>query len=363
MNIVFIITDITTMGGIERTTLLLAEELVKRNYQVENWSCFKKNERPYFNCDNITIKYITQLSYELNDKQSNRLFLIPQLISLLFSIRKLLKYSSRDSLFICQCFLPTLVMWLNGFIKNVIVCEHFKYELYTPFICKFRNWIYKKTKQVVTLTREDEVKYKKYMNRVSVIPNMSPFNVGDMANIKKKRIITVGRLSFQKGYDLLLQSVHDLFDEFSDWSLDIYGDGELLNTLLNQRDNLGLQHNVHFNGYSNNIKKEMLESSIFVMSSRFEGLPMVLLEAMSCGLPIVSFDCPEGPKTLLSDDVGLLIEAENINLLNSALRNMMSSYDLRLKYQNKVKERALLYTADNVVNKWKELFYYLGLEK
>ena len=104
----------------------------------------------------------------------------------------------------------------------------------------------------------------------------------------------------------------------------------------------------------------MLQSSIFVLSSRHEGLPLVLLEAMSCALPIVSFKCSEGPADLLKDNVGYLVEAENVAALRNALKTMMENQLLRESYADKEKIAIKKYSVDSILKIWIDLFCELG---
>ena len=187
----------------------------------------------------------------------------------------------------------------------------------------------KQLDKFIVLTEEDKASWTELSN-VEVIPDPLAFDVAEVSPLKAKRVIAVGRYVYQKGFDLLLQAWAKIEKQFPDWELAIYGMGD-----RSPYDNLAKQLGVdmnrcHLNGSTQNIRKEYLESSLFVFSSRFEGFGMVLIEAMACGLPVVSFDCPCGPKDIVShDEDGLLVPSGDIDKLANAMSQLMDSYELR----------------------------------
>ena len=151
------------------------------------------------------------------------------------------------------------------------------------------------------------------------------------------------RLSDQKGYDLLLEAVKNLWEEYPDWHLDILGEGEMSDYLSEKIRVYHLEKNVCLKGYTGDVVTEYLSSSIYVMSSRYEGFPMALLEAISCGLPVVSVDCPEGPA--------------DIEQLRAGLLSLMGSYDKRKEYAEKGRSFVLQnYNSEVIYEKWNALF-------
>lgn len=357
MKLTFVITDITSRGGTERTTAVLSRVFREKGHDVSILSLYKSRNELSFDIDfQVKINYIYPHAYILS---KGLLYRLRMLFNGLLALRKYLLNSNSSELYICQCFLPAFFIYLLGFANKSIVCDHFKYELYQQPLRFFRNYIYSKFKYVVTLTESDAVKYRKVLKRIAVIPNISPFPIGNKADLTSKRIIAVGRLHPQKGFDLLLKAVEDLFIQYPDWSLDIYGEGDDNLKLSQEVNDLELQNFVHFKGYVNNVREEMLKSSIYVLSSRYEGLPMVLLEAMSCGLAIVSFKCPEGPEDMLAPNAGYLVEAENTVELRNALSEVMSDHSLREKLAINAQRKILAYSTDNVYALWCNLFHLL----
>ena len=363
MNIVFVITDLTTLGGVERTTLLLANELIEKGYKIQIVSLFKRNDFVKFPLGQISdIQYVINRGYLLKEDSSNRFFSIISLFAVLLRFKKTFKKIDPSSIYVAQCFLPAAFLWLFGKSKQTIVCEHFKYELYNKVICMFRDRIYSKLLQVITLTQEDCKKYLKVLSNVRVIPNMSPYSVSKVSDMTNQRIVSVGRLTFQKGYDFLIKAISECKNEIKGWSIHVFGEGELYDDLISMAENNQVNDILHFEGYSSNIENELLNSSIFVLSSRFEGLPMVLLEAMSKGLAIISFDCPEGPRALLHDGAGLLVEKENPSELAAAIVKLTKSCALRTDYSEKAQLAINKFSAENVILLWSNLFKDLNLE-
>lgn len=170
------------------------------------------------------------------------------------------------------------------------------------------------------------------------------------------RIIAIGRLIRLKGFDLLLSAFAEAAEEFPEWQLDIFGQGPLREELEKQRDQLGLENRVHFRGITTDIDAELERSDIFVLASRIEGFPNVLLEAMAAGVAVIAADCRFGPGEIIDDgNNGLLVPAENIPALTQALKRLMSDAGLRGKLGNAARVVQERYAEEKIVNRWKNL--------
>lgn len=170
------------------------------------------------------------------------------------------------------------------------------------------------------------------------------------------RIIAIGRLIRLKGYDLLLSAFAEAAEEFPEWQMDIFGQGPLREELEKQRDQLGLENRVHFRGITTDIDAELERSDIFVLASRIEGFPNVLLEAMAAGVAVIAADCRFGPGEIIDDgNNGLLVPAENIPALTQALKRLMSDAGLRRKLGNAARVVQERYAEEKIVNRWKNL--------
>lgn len=161
---------------------------------------------------------------------------------------------------------------------------------------------------VVTLTQADAKAWSKAPH-VRVIPNFTKFIVPQSSSCEVHRVIAIGRLTYQKGFDRLIDAWTIVNRRHPDWKLDIFGEGIRREALNKQIRNNGLEKSVTIHPFTKNIAQEYLNSSIFALSSNYEGFVLVLLEAMGCGLPCVAFDCPNGPaETIRNGEDGFLVE-------------------------------------------------------
>jgi glycosyltransferase involved in cell wall biosynthesis len=174
-------------------------------------------------------------------------------------------------------------------------------------------------------------------------------------------LIAMGRLVPQKGFDLLLQSFADLAPRHQDWDLKILGAGPMLDALKAQSKSLDLEDRVQFAGAVADPFSVLRGADLFVFSSRFEGFGMALAEAMACGLPAVSFDCPEGPAAIIRDGVdGLLIPPENVNALTAALDRLMGDLQERRRLAARAPEVLERFSLSRILALWADLFELLA---
>ena len=221
-----------------------------------------------------------------------------------------------------------------------------------------RNLVYnlKQLDKFVVLTEEDRNNWVE-LDNIEVIPDPLTFSPSSYSPLTERRVIAVGRYVYQKGFDLLIQSWSIVEKECPDWSLTIIGQGNrleyesLMDELHVDRSRCKLM------GPTDTIQDEYMKSSLLVMSSRFEGFGMVLVEAMSCGLPVVSFDCPCGPKDIIQDHVdGLLVEKGNVEKLAESIIWMIQHPEQRKAMADKAVENVQRFGIDQIAEKWKSLF-------
>jgi glycosyltransferase involved in cell wall biosynthesis len=181
-------------------------------------------------------------------------------------------------------------------------------------------------------------------------------DMGDVhADLDAKTVLTAGRLSRQKAYDRLIKAWEQLAPAHPDWRLRICGEGPkraMLERMIAER---ALEGSISLEKPAKNMGKAMSKASIFVLSSRFEGLPLVLLEAMSVGMGVVSFDCPTGPRDVIEDRVNGLLVRRRIALLAEALSEMMDDEELRRHCSAGAVETARRYRMEVIGPRWEEL--------
>lgn len=219
------------------------------------------------------------------------------------------------------------------------------------------NVIIPKYDQFVVLTEEDKRDWEKKVPSVKCIPNTLPFESDEQAVLKNKSVIAVGRLDAQKGFDRLIALWKKIQPYYPDWVLNIYGQGKDELKLKGQITSLGLNEAVRIHRPCQNIKEEYLKSSIFVMTSAYEGLPMTLLEATGLGLPSVCYDFKCGPADVIMDgENGFLIKDGDSDAFIEALEKLMEDISLRREMGNNAKRLSRRYSQEVIMQKWIELF-------
>jgi glycosyltransferase involved in cell wall biosynthesis len=238
--------------------------------------------------------------------------------------------------------LPFAVKFYNA---KSIATEHIARKS-LPFTSKFLQRLsYPFLDCVVVLSQSAKNEYPFSKNLV-VIPNSLPFDSIEQSELNHKTILTVGRLSYEKGIDRLLEVASLLNGKCDDWSIKIFGNGDIEDELREEVVKKGLSNFVFIHNAVINIQKEYLESAIYLMTSRFEAFPMVLLEAKSCGLPVIAYDCPEGPREIVNDGVdGFLIENGNVKDMAKKVLTLINDIDLR---------KTMGLNARNSLSKYKE---------
>jgi glycosyltransferase involved in cell wall biosynthesis len=190
-----------------------------------------------------------------------------------------------------------------------------------------------------------------------VIPNPLSFYPESQSALTNKTVIAVGKHTHQKGFDRLLQSWAVILQTQPDWMLEIYGKFDAQHRLQHLAKQLKIENSVRFFEPDPAIASRFLAASVFAFSSRFEGFGMVLIEAMACGVPCVSYDCPCGPHDIIrSGEDGFLVPNHDENLFTQQLLQLIENPELRRKMGIQAKQNVQRYLPEVVVKKWDELF-------
>ena len=214
----------------------------------------------------------------------------------------------------------------------------------------------RKFDRFVVLTEEDSKMWGEMPN-IRVIPNAANFIAQKYSDCSEKRVIAVGRLDYQKSFDRLILVWDKVHEKMPDWRLDIFGQGEWKAMLQGMIDERGLQDCVRLNGPTKDIGKEYAESSMLVMSSHYEGFPMVMIEAMACGLPAVCFDFKCGPRDIIDEgENGLIVRDGDVEGLAEAIVKLMEDEELRKRMGENAKKVVETYSEERVMGLWEELY-------
>jgi glycosyltransferase involved in cell wall biosynthesis len=209
--------------------------------------------------------------------------------------------------------------------------------------------------QFIVLTNDNIKEWP--MSNVAVISNPLSFYPNESSSLTHKKVIAVGKHSLQKGYDRLLQSWQLVQQDYPDWHLEIYGKIDSSHQLEELSKSLQVADTVTFFPPVADIQAKYLESSVFVLSSRFEGFGMVLIEAMACGVPCVTFDCPYGPADIVANQKdGLVVKNNDIQGFANAIKQMLESQELRASMGKAAKQNVKRFLPEVIMPQWDSLF-------
>lgn len=377
MKITFLTLDIFGMGGTIRTVLNVANYLVNNGYEVEVVSVLRYRKEPFFYIDpKIRIVVLHSKLIKRSGKKGLKGKIINFLdksksrlihpddeghhhFSLLTDI-KMYKYLKdiKDGVLISTR--PSFNIFTAKYANKSIVTigqEHLNLSIYPKRLQKAIKRYYPKLNYLATLTDDDTLDYKKLFSNdkikiVKLTNSIPPFE-SKLSSLEDKTILAAGRLVPQKGFDLLIEAFSRIVDKAPDWKVKIFGAGkdkDMLQDMINEKH---LYNNVLLMGPTQEIEKELTRSSIYALSSRFEGFGMVIVEAMQCGVPVVSFDCPKGPGEIIAhNEDGILVEDGNVEAFADALLELIEDKEKRVKFGKKAVKNVKRYTIDEIGKQW-----------
>lgn len=356
MKLCYFYTDVTLKGGIERVlSLLISEQIKNPDLEITLVSQYKTFDAPHYEFPvDLNICYLSDSPYDGRPASFHRLWL--QLRNLK-KVRSFFKNNLFDVI-VSQAFPNAFTLFLSGVdTQRVISEEHVFYGYYNKLIRGLRTFIYRKFRAVVVLTEKDRQCFLRHISNVWTIPNPVVLSERNHALLLNKKIISVGRLEYQKGYDTLIRVFDNVHRLYPEWVLEIYGEGTLKESLQRQIDASDLTEVFLLKGTTDKVYERMRDASFFVMSSRFEGFGMALVEAMSQGVPCVSFDCPNGPSDIITDEKdGLLVENQNEMALAKKIERLIENESLRKQLGHNAYDKVEIFSIDRIVDMWNKLY-------
>lgn len=380
LKLLYLIPSLTNSGGMERVLTGKVNYLSKSgNYCITILTTdMQATDSPFYELDanvkvvNFEIFFESIFNLPLLEKRKESKVLLEMYE------RKLSKYILDNQVDICismgakeleffsKLDVPVVKIFESHFnptVRSSFIADHKGSSLFWRILGKYRDWQYlqqtKNLDQVVVLTKSAQIEWKKTHNNICLINNPSPFaTITNKADRKEfKRAIAIGRLEDQKGFDLLIECWKKVYYIHRDWKLDIFGEGSKKDVLQKMISENCLDQVITLKGITRNVQQELLTSDFYVMSSRYEGLPMVLLESIANGLPLVSFDCPTGPAEIIeNNDCGVLALNGNINDLSEKIIYMIESVDIRKEMSAVAIEKSKKYSIELIMKQWVDLF-------
>ena len=371
MKIIYITHATYNSAGMERILALKANYFAEKpGFQVVLITTDQKGREPYYPISNKVICYDLGINFEEYYTEP----VVKRIRSYLKKQRRfkkklkqvLLAEKADITISLMSRSLPVLNAVRDGSKK--IYEQHFNrnYRDYLAvssagkMIYKWRSIIerirLKKMDAFVVLTQEDAESWGKFPN-LHVIPNALTFIPAVKAELENKKGISVGRLEFQKGYDQLGQVGKYVFDKHPDWKLEVWGTGRDEKVIRENLEQTGVAENVCLKGLTQKVEEELCAASFYVMTSRFEGFPMVLLEAMACGLPVIAFSCPCGPRDVITDNEdGFLIPPGNYQEMAEKINFLIEQKEERKRMGKNARINIQRFSQETVMQKWLDLF-------
>lgn len=373
MKLIYCIHSVCNPGGMERVLLNKVTYLVKNlGWDITVVTTDQKGKAPFYPFP----KEVRMIDLDINYSDDNSKNVFRKITGYLYRkqlhrkrLSTLLEKEKADIVISLYPSESSFIPDIKDGSKKVLelhYCKFFRLQYgRSGLLGMIDKWRTKQDEKIVSrfdkfvvLTNEDRG-YWGDLRNIEVIPNAAMLVSNGYSDVQNKRVIAVGRLDYQKGFDRLLQAWKMVCqnDKYADWHLDIFGQGEWKGMLQQMIDEAEMNNRVCINRPTVNIGEEYTKSDMLVMSSNYEGFPMVMIEAMACGLPVVSFDYKCGPKDIISHgENGLLVSNGDIEGLAVAMMKLMEDEAYRKRLSDNARKIVSTYSEETVMNRWIGLF-------
>lgn len=351
MKLLYITNGISGIGGLERVLSIKASYFAEHlGYEVHIISLNDKADSPFYTFSSRII------FHEVKTTGKG----LAYFKSYIQGMNRVVREIQPDIISVCDDGLKGLYvpLWIKKGKAAIIYERHASMRLtggkLVQKLMELGGYLYDK---VVVLTHYNLSEWSS--SNLEVIPNPLSFVPQQVSPLNQKKAICVGSISYNKGYDLLILAWEQVATKHPDWTVSIYGKGDTsqLQKLIDQK---GLTKQIVFCGPTSQIQEKYLESSFLILPSRSEGFGMVLIEAMACGLPCISFDCPCGPRDIIEEGKnGYLVEPEQVNLLADAINITIEDPDLLHQMGTYARKSIHAYEIEVIASLWHQLFSQL----
>lgn len=360
MKIVQVCNDFSVKGGLERvvSTLLNYWSI---NRDVELLILSKKKSMAYHLNEQIGIKSYDSLFLDDSHLIKRYLNYFWSLIRFIFDLSN----RGRGVIYIANGPWAALIMIIGRFFafnKNskIVVCDHNNPASFGKITNFLRGFFYFYSDGFIVLNKEQVINYEKFGKKVFLIRNPIENNRRKKEFFSGNKVIAIGRLCHQKGFDRLIEAWRLVVKNKKDAKLLIIGEGEEFDCLNNAINKFNLSKSIKITSFKKDLTSYYLRGDIYVMTSRNEGLPMVLLEAQNIGLPIVSFDCDYGPREIITCGVdGYLVRDGDLQAMAEKIVFLLNNIDVLKEFSKNAIENSKKFLVDEVGNDWECVFRFL----
>lgn len=348
-------------GGAERAAVLLTQGLVIKEHQASLITLFGQEFDFYHLPENIP-----RIALKVEGTSANLLHALQNNFQRLRSLRRAIDSCQPDVVisFLDKTNVLTLIACLGSKYPLIVSEQNDPTQNDIGHIWNFlRRLVYPFATTVVSCSQGVDRNWNWLdSQRRTVIYNPLAVNTTESGEVSiqlnpiKKRVVAMGRLTSQKGFDLLLKAFSLINTKFLDWQLIIIGEGEERKKLEQLTQKLEIEEQVIMPGLVDNPFPILKQCDLFILSSRYEGFGNVIIEAMACGLPVISTDCPSGPGEIItSGDNGILVPNQEIDSLAKAMADLMSNPERRQKLSKNAHFTLSRFKLDVIVNQWEKL--------
>lgn len=350
-KICFIGFGLFTIGGCQRVTISLANSLCDK-YETHLISLCKIPEDHSYEVDEKVKVHTLGMSLDIRARHS---------LVVAGEIKKFLKNNKIDVLFVAGSLPIPLICAIKPFVNTkVVFCDHenlFGRDRKSIF---FRRLACRISDKVVVLTKQTLNDYKDKFNikdeKISQIYNFIDCDKFENCDLNSKKIISVGRISSEKGFDMAVDVAKDVFSKHPDWQWHVYGDGPDMDEIKSKIKEYNLEDNFIMKGADGSVRDKYKDYSICVLPSYREGFAVVLLEAKINSLPVVSFDCNSGPREIINSEIdGYLIPCYNKKNMAEKICNLIEDFDLRKSFSSHAKDNLEKFGKNKIINQWVDL--------